>query len=132
MQFRHPTGVRVESTSGHVANVGPEWRELPPVLQADALAKGCECDQTTFKAEKVELKSSPEAAARPADHDAVIREALELMLARKGDADFEGDFTADNSPNAKVVGKLAGLNARKEDVMRVFRAMQAEVSGGAE
>ncbi len=132
MQFRHPSGVRVASTSGHCAVIGPEWRDLPPFLHADALAAGCECNQGTFKAEKVEPQSSPEAAARPTNHDDVIRQALELMLARKGDPDCTGDFTADNTPNAKVVGKLASMNVRKEDVMRVFRDMQAEAAEGEE
>ena len=128
MKFRHPSGVRVASTSGHAAIIGPDWRELSPILHAEALAAGCECDQTQFKAEKVEPQSTPEAAARPIDHDHVIREALELMLSRKGDPECAGDFTADGTPNAKVVAKLSSLNVRKEDVMRVFRAMQNEAA----
>ena len=124
MQFRHPDTVHVATTDGLAAVVGPEWRELPPILHVAALAAGCECDQTQFRAE---------APAKPAptivtDHDTVIREALELMLARKGDSDFEGDFTADNTPNAKSVGKLCGFNVSKEAVMNVFVAMQNEAA----
>ena len=128
MQFRHPSGVRVASTTGHAAVIGPEWRELPPILHADALAAGCECDQSTFKAEKVEPQSSPEASARPNSHDDVIRQALALMIERKGDPECESDFNGDGTPNAKVVSKLSSLNCRKEDVMRVYRAMQAEAA----
>ena len=130
MQFRHPTGVRIATLSGHVTLVGAEWRELPDFMHAQALSLGCECDQTRFRADP---EAKPKAApAVDANDDAVIRRALELMLTRKGDPECAGDFTADQTPNAKVVSKLTSLNVRKEDVMRVFRAMQAEASEGQE
>ena len=101
MQFRHPTGVRVATTTGHVTLVGTEWRELPDFMHTQALALGCECDQTRFRANPdARPKSSPEVAAVPVGDDAVIRRALELMLTRKGDPDCASDFTADHTPNA--------------------------------
>lgn len=123
MQFRHPIGVRLASTSGHTAIVGPEFRDLPPVLHADAMAAGCECSDTKIDP-KASVQSSAEAKARPTNHDDVIREALELMLKRGED----GDFNRDNLPNTNVVSKLAGMSIRKEDALRVFRAMQAEAA----
>lgn len=125
MRFRHPEGVRVASTSGHVALIGPEWTELNPILHADALAAGCECDKTVFRAEPVvPAPPTKEAAARQDSPDQVIREALELMLARNED----GDFTKDNLPNVNVLAKLAGMTVRKEDALRVFRGMQSEAA----
>lgn len=126
MQFRHPAGARVATTTGHVTLVGPEWRELPEFMRAQALSMGCECDQTRFRADPDAKPTATHAV--DATDDAVIRRALELMLTRKGDPDCASDFTADQTPNAKVVSKLTSMNVRKEDVMRVFRAMQTEAA----
>lgn len=124
MRFRHPNGITVSNTLGHAARIGPEWRELPQVLHQDALAAGCECDQTRFKAEKAKAESSDEAKARPGDHDDVIRTALAQMIEREG----KGDFTKDGLPNTNTASKLAGMSLAKNDVLRVFRAMTAEAA----
>jgi len=127
MKFRADPPVRIALTSGHTAIVDSEWRELPPVFHSEALAS-CECDQERTKAEHVELKSSDEAKGRPNTHDDVIRQAIELMIAREGEPEFENDFTADNLPNTKIVSSLGGMTFRKEDVLRVYRAMQDEAA----
>lgn len=129
MKFRSPTGepIRVTSLSGHCDIIGPEWQELTEVLHLAALAAGAECDKERVSARKVEPQSTPEAAARPTSHDDVYRRALAEMLERNE----EGDFKADGSPNLNAVSKVAGLQAKKEDVMRVFREMKAEAEAGA-
>lgn len=128
MKFRSLQGdIRLTSIQGgHTAIVGEDWRELPEHLHRDALAAGCECDQGKFKAAAPQLKSSDEALSRPTSHDDVIRTALMTMLERNA----KGDFTQDGNPNVNAVQKLAGLSLRKDDVMRVFRAMQAEAGDG--
>lgn len=125
MKFRSPTGVDIRVgplLSGHSAIVGRDWQSLPEILHHAALSAGCECDKERFTARQVEPESTPEAAARPASHDDVYRRALATMLERNE----EGDFTADNLPNINRVSQVAGIKAKKEDVLRVFRAMQAE------
>lgn len=124
MKFRSPTGakIRITTETGHCATIRGDWRELPEILHLAALAAGCECDKERVSARKVEPVSTPEAAARPVTHDDVYRKALTTMLERNE----EGDFTSAELPNINAVSKLCGMNARKEDVLRVFRAMTAE------
>ena len=124
MLFRSPSNdpIHISTLSGHAAVIGPEWRELPEFLHHAALAAGAECDQERVVARKVEPASAPDAMAREADYDDVYRTALAKMIERNED----GDFTADGLPNTNIVSKLCGLSARKNDVLRVYRAMQAE------
>ena len=130
MQFRSPNGnqIHVSNVLGHSAVVTDEWQTLPEVLHRDAMAAGCECDQSRVATCAPKAESAPDAPKRPANETEVIREAIELMLARKDDPDFRGDFTADQTPNAKVVAKLCGMNVSKEAVMNVFVAMQHEAA----
>ena len=130
MQFRSPHGdpIHVSNVFGHSAVVTAEWQALPEVLHRDAMAAGCECDQSRVATSQPKAESAPDAPKRPANETEVIREAIELMLARKDDPDFRGDFTADQTPNAKVVAKLCGMNVSKEAVMNVFVAMQNEAA----
>jgi len=125
MQFRSPNGqdLHISTLFGHSAIVGADWRELPEILHLAALSAGCECDQQVVKAAPVLPESAPDAMNRVASHDDVYREALRTMLER----DEDGDFTkTDHLPNINVVSKLCGMTANKTDVLRVFRAMQAE------
>lgn len=130
MQFRSPHGnpIHVSNVFGHSAVVAAEWQTLPEVLHRDAMAAGCECDQSRVTTVAPKAESAPDAPKRPANETEVIREAIELMLARKDDPDFRSDFTADQTPNAKVVAKLCGMNVSKEAVMNVFVAMQNEAA----
>lgn len=132
MQFRSPTDqpIRVSNVFGHSAIVTSEWQTLPEILHRDAMAAGCECDQNRVVTSAPKAETAPDAPKRPGNEAEIIREALELMLARKDDPDFKGDFTGDNTPNAKAVGKLCGFSVSKEAVMNVFVAMKNEA--GAE
>ena len=123
MKFRAPSGeIRVSNILGHCAVVGAEWRELPEILHRDAMAAGCECDQTRVATPEAKPETAADAPKRVVDEATVIREVLEVMLVRNE----AGDFTGDGTPNANVVSKLAGMSLRKEAVMNVFIAMQNE------
>lgn len=125
MKFRAPSGeIRVSNVFGHAAVVGAEWRCLPEVLHRDALAAGCICEQNVVETKPAKAETAPGVPQRVVDTERVIREALELMLAR----DEPGDTTADGTPNARTVSKLCGLNVSKEDVMAVFIAMKHEAA----
>lgn len=129
MEFRSPNGadIRIALLSGHTAIVGAEFRELAPIFHRAAVAAGCERrDQPPPPAEAPVLPST-EAMHRTVTPDAALRGAITTMLERE----VKGDFTADSLPNTNVVSKLCGFSARKEDVLRVFRAMKDE-AGKAE
>lgn len=130
MQFRSPNGnpIVVSNIFGHSAVVASEWVNLPDTLHRDAMAAGCECDQNRVATAAPKAESAPDAPKRPGNEAEVIREAIELMLARRDDPDFRSDFTADQTPNAKVVAKLCGMSVSKEAVMNVFVAMQNEAA----
>lgn len=123
MKFRAPSGsIRVSNIFGHAAIVGEDWIDLPEVLHRDAMSAGCICEQNVVETKAPKAETAADAPKQVVDEATVIREVLEVMLVRNED----GDFTADGTPNAKVVSKLAGMNVRKEAVMNVFIAMQNE------
>ena len=124
MRYRHPTGVRLALTSGHVTRVGPEWKPLHERYHHEAVLRGCEVDQSIIPAAKpVVAAPSPEAVA-PADENAVIRRTLEKMIERSG----KDDFTSTNLPNIKTLEKMAGIQVNKGDVYAIFRDMKAEAA----
>ena len=126
MKYRHNNGARLALTSGHVEEVGPEWKELDERFHGAALEAGCEVDQGIIPAAKpTKPKASPDAVTNT-DDTSVIREALKRMLER----DETGDFTADNLPNLKVLAREAAIPVDKELAYRVFRALQAEADAG--
>lgn len=123
MQFRSPRGdIPVSNIFGHSVIVGEEWTTVPEVLHRDAMAAGCICEQNVVETKAPVAETAADAPKRVVDEATVIREVLEVMLVRNED----GDFTADETPNAKVVSKLADMNVRKEAVMAVWIAMQNE------
>ena len=128
MQFRSPHGddIRIALTSGHVAIVGGEWRELPELFHYDAVLNGCERSDQPPMPGKVDVVADPNAMNRIADHDSAYREALATMVMR----DVASDFTKDHLPNVNAVSRLCGFSAKKEDVLRVFRAMKEETASG--
>lgn len=124
MKFRSPSpdyDIRVALLSGHTEIIGREWQEIHPMFQSEAMAKGCQCDAPYYE-QQTRIEGTPEAMNRQFTVDDLYRKTLTEMLARSE----EGDFTVDDLPNITVVSSLAGFGARKEDVLRVFREMQAE------
>jgi len=116
MQFRHPDGVRLALTTGHVTHVGPEWTPLHHMFHAEALAKGCECDQRTIRTRHAVVPRASDAAVRPLDESEAIREALVTLSRRQQ----PGDLTADGMPDLKVVASLCGFRAKKEVVHAIW------------
>lgn len=112
MQFRHPDGARLALTTGHVTHVGPDWAPLHPLFHAEALAKGCECDQRTIRTREVVTPRASGAAVKALDESELIRGALMTLAQRQ----HPGDLTADGMPDLKVVASLCGFRAKKETV----------------
>lgn len=116
MQFRHPDGVRLALTTGHVTHVGPEWTPLHEMFHAEALAKGCECDQRTIRTRHAVVPRASDAAVRPLDESEAIRAALMTLAQRQ----HPGDLTAEGMPDLKVVASLCGFRAKKETVHGIW------------
>lgn len=122
MKFRHIPGVRLALTSGLATFVGPEWRSLRVDFHREALANGCECDQTTIRTQNVEPpKASPDAVV-PLDENAAIRKGLLDLVERNA----EGDFTKDGTPNLKALAKLIGFTPEKQTALAVWSDLLAE------
>lgn len=139
MKFRCPnnTPIRVASTSGHVAIVGTEFRELPPSLHAEALAKGCICDQQVVQAvDPTRDPYGPPAAnaMQTGGERALIKAALKQMLLDRAENPHvprEGEledprFTPDNLPRVEYVSQLTGITADKGDVLAMWHELQLE------
>lgn len=140
MKFRCPNNIpiRVASTTGHIAIVGPEFRELPAALHADALAKGCICDQQIVQA--VDPTADPYSNVAGANavitggERALIKQALKSMLIDRienphvpsEDQPTDSRFTPDNLPQVDYVSQIAGISANKVDVLDVWQELQAE------
>lgn len=122
MKFRHPDGVRLALSSGHVTLVGPDWQPLQEMFHQEALTKGCECDQTTIRTRTLEPAVAGPNAVTPLDERAKIRKALILMVERNG----EGDFTGSGAPNINIVSKECGFRADKGLVLEEWNSMVEE------
>jgi len=126
MNFRSPTDapVHLALLTGHTAVVTREWAPLDPIFHAKAFERRCECDAREVLAPKdIPVEAAEVSSGRYASIDDHYREALRTMLERSE----EGDFTNDGLPNIKAVSKVVGFGAVKEDVLRVYREMVAEV-----
>ena len=124
MRFRAPNEgqeVRVATTSGHIALVGREWRELPQVLHAHAIAAGCEVDKTVMVATPV----TPAASGAAVDQRTDIQKIQDAIrdLQKKGDKE---DFTNDGVPKIYSVSNAAGFRVDKEDLLKAWAELQAE------
>lgn len=131
MKFRHPNGVRLALTTGHVTIVGPEWRLLLEMFHREALANGCECDQRTIRTTTHVPAASPQAVKQVDERDA-IRTAIIKMLERASDPTFGSDFTAAGTPNINTLAGLCGFRVDKDSALTVWGEMQAEADAEAE
>lgn len=122
MKYRSPTGedIRVTATTGHVAIVGAEWRELPRVYHQAAIRDGCEVDQGVIPNDRRATVQG--AGPQHQEPEAVIERALKTMLER----DQAGDFTNDDQPNLKVLGKLAGFAVTRDQVTPIYQKLLDE------
>lgn len=125
MEFRSDTPKRVVSEDGvHTALIGDDWRELPPILHAAAIAAGVEFRKDKGKVDKVESKPADPDALSQTGEDGVIRKALNDLLARNDD----NDFTGDGHPRVDAVNKLTGMTHTKADILRVWEALADEAA----
>lgn len=128
-QFRSPDEetIRVVTDTGHIALIGPEWRELPPIYHAAALKAGCECDQRVVRVQKEASQASDKSTKR-GDPEVLIERALKTMLEREQ----EGDFNDSNGePSVDAVKKLAGINVKRAQITPVWRKLKAEAGADA-
>jgi hypothetical protein len=125
MQFRSPTSepIRLALLSGHIAVIGQDWRELPEIFHSHAVKAGAERNDGKGPPPIMRPVRAGEDAIRGSiDYDTAYRDALKTMVTRSA----AGDFTGASQPNIKVVSKLVGFSANREEVYRVFKAMKAE------
>lgn len=117
MKFRSPgeKPVYVCLLSGHAAWIGPEWRELPLPLHAEAIAKGCITDNMD-KA----VQEAREAAAVP--QPSVLERLVEVVRAMMANPQ-QGDFTQDDLPNMKRVQSKVDFRFSKDDLMQAVYAI---------
>lgn len=125
MKFRSPTDqpIRVALTTGHVAVVGSEWRELPTHMHREALAAGCESSDAVRQAPG---KPTKEPAGQGNDEASVIRRQLQVMLEREGTEEAKDDFTAAGMPNLNVLSGLCGFKVDKVTMGKVWAELKAE------
>lgn len=125
MKFKAPgdTPVYIAMLSGHAAVIGDEWRELPPFMHRKALEEGCitdNMDQATIDA-KIDSAKTGES------HHEVLVRVIKDMMANPS----EGDFTASDLPNMKVLAKKAGWNVNREEMMQAVQSIADESDNDA-
>jgi len=129
MKFRHHTGVRLALTSGLVTLVGPDWRPLREEFHREALAKGCECDQSTIRTQELKPPAGGSTeAVTPLDERTKIRAALIRMVERNG----EDDFTASGTPNLNTLSKEAGFRVDRTVGLEVWHELEREAQAAAD
>jgi len=123
-RYRSSTGdeIRVVTTTGHVAIVGDEWRELPAIYHQAAVQAGCEVDTPTKAATPTRVLSNGNDAK---NIDELIERALKTMLERE----VADDFTSAGEPNLNVVSKLAGMKVKREQVTAIYHRLKEEAGG---
>lgn len=139
MKFRSPrnTPVRVASTTGHIAIVGPEFKELPQALHEEAMRVGCICDQETVQVVDPTKDPYPNApgqgAVQTGGERAIIKAALKSMLLDRmespnlrGENDEDPRFTPDGLPRTEYVSKIAAITAEKTDVLSAWDELRSE------
>lgn len=119
LKFRSPADepVHVAVLSGHAALVGPDWRELPPILHRQAIADGCITDNMPAET----IAAALESATPPFSQESAIQNGIIKML----DADNPGEnFTRAGLPNLNVLSHTVGFNVDREQVQKVWAAME--------
>lgn len=119
IKFRSPdeTTIHVAITGGHAARVGPEWRELPPILHKQAIALGCITNN--MSAEAIAAAQKP---AEPAFDQA---EAIKAGIVKMLEADNqEENFTKAGLPNLNVLSHMVGFGVDREQMQHVWKQMQ--------
>lgn len=123
MKFRSPTStpIYVGSTDGHCATIGPEWREIHPMLKAKALAAGClsdAMDQATMQ------EITDAAGAQGEDAKTELMGVIQAML----DNPADGEFTPKGLPNLRVLTDKMDRRVSREEMMQALYALGVEVT----
>ena len=118
MLFKSPTDkpIQVILLSGHCAVVGPEWRELPPILHPEAFKLGCISDnmnQEDIDARVIE--HTPKASS--------AEKLAEIIIAMKDEG--EG-FTAAGLPHLKTLSAKAGWTVSREEMMQAMYLLEGK------
>lgn len=118
MKFRSPTDekVYIALTSGHAAVIGPEFRELPPVLHRKALEEGCITDNM----DEAIIKARTENAQPGKTNHEILIDTIEEMSKNPQDGDFVGST---GLPNLKKLAKRVGWNVSREEMMQAVQAI---------
>lgn len=106
--------IRVALTTGHVTWIYSDWTEIEPRFHKHALAAGAISQE--FPQEEAPKLDAPIDVSM---NDA-IKAAMLKMLDRIGHPGSEADFTLHGWPSTPIVNKLAGMNAERELVNRLF------------
>lgn len=120
IRFRSPdeSVIHVAITGGHAARVGPEWRELPPILHKQAIALGCITDNMTAES----IAALPVSAKPPFDTAQAIKEGIVKMLESEDDDD---NFTKAGLPNLNTLSHVVGFSVDREQMQTVWAEMKA-------
>jgi len=119
MKFRHHCGIRLALTSGHITYVGTHWQTLLPVFHAEALARGCQCEQHPALVKSPTLPASAQ-AVKPLDESSAIAAGITALL-KQGKADH---FSADGLPDIAALSAQVGFSVEKDHALAVWRQMQ--------
>lgn len=113
IKFKSLAPTRIASKSGHVVTIMPEGTDIPEVLEIEARAKGC--------VPVAELEA-PTAAPPPLEadkRDEVIKEAIELLMAKNDPNDFTK--TEPVRPKLAAVRATANLDdVTGDDILRLL------------
>lgn len=112
---------RITDPSGHVAIVGPVWRELPEFLHNVALAAGC---ISSDQAKTFGVQAAKNSAAKS---DVVlsleeVKNAMKEILS----SNDEANFTTSGLPNKAALNKLCGGRVAAELYDQAFAELQKE------
>lgn len=119
-RFRTPPGqdpIRVALLTGHATFIGHDWQELEERYHREALKLGAQTEAAENR-----VVSLPPAVDN--SETAAIRGALIQML---NEAEPE-HFNAAGQPNLKTVRELAGFNANRDTIHKIFAALRAEAA----
>ena len=121
MKFVSPDGqdIHISLTSGHSALVGAEPVELAPIFHREAIARGC----VPANMSKAAREAGTEKGTPTFDRKAVIKKALEDMIA---DGDEE-EFTGNGIPKLPAVRKRTGFGVDKEEMTVVWEELAKEL-----
>ena len=133
---------RLESRSGHVVTVGPEFKKIPEVLEGQALARRCvtremyegikkEVQQTEGNSQGDEVTSPFTSDGNPVqdeesqkqERDANIKDALAGLKEAVGNGvtEYEGHnlLTTQNKPSTEALSAMVGFKVSRADIDRL-------------